>query len=107
MGAEEAHQPGPVGRRGASKGGVRRMSLKSFLERGSTPARSNSHLRSRRQEKELAKRVSGHRISGSGSGHTKGDVRRKRVVRIEAKTTKYRSFGVTLDMVEKIENAAL
>lgn len=36
----------------------------------------------------------------------KGDVRVKGVVRVEAKTTKNKSFSVTLEMIEKIEQAA-
>jgi Holliday junction resolvase len=37
----------------------------------------------------------------------KGDVRKKRVLRLECKCTKNKSFSVTREMVEKIENAAL
>lgn len=37
----------------------------------------------------------------------KGDVRIKGVMRIEAKTTKHKSFAVTMEMIEKIEHAAL
>jgi hypothetical protein len=37
----------------------------------------------------------------------KGDVRIPNVLRIEAKTTKYKSFSVTMDMLDKIEHAAL
>lgn len=58
-------------------------------------------------EKELAERVGGRVTPGSGNKDVKGDVRKKKVVRIEAKTTKNKSFSVTLDMIEKIENAAL
>lgn len=58
-------------------------------------------------EQELAKKIGGRITPGSGNKDVKGDVRLKRVVRIEAKTTKNRSFSVTLDMIEKIEQAAL
>jgi hypothetical protein len=37
----------------------------------------------------------------------KGDVRIPNVMRIEAKTTKHKSFSVTMEMIEKIEDAAL
>ena len=66
-----------------------------------------SYRRSKKQEKSLAKNLGGEPIPGSGSGAQKGDVRVKGFVRIEAKTTKHKSFSVTRDMVDKIENAAL
>jgi translation elongation factor EF-Tu-like GTPase len=58
-------------------------------------------------EREIAARVGGKVTSGSGNKMEKGDVRLRGVVRIEAKTTKNASFSVTLEMIEKIENAAL
>lgn len=58
-------------------------------------------------EKEIATRIGGRITPGSGNKDVKGDVRLKRVVRIEAKTTKNKSFSVTLDMLQKIEDAAL
>lgn len=64
-------------------------------------------MRSKKQEKELATRVGGRLTPASGAFYVKGDVRKKRIVRIEAKTTKNRSFSVTLEMIEKIEAAAL
>jgi hypothetical protein len=84
------------------------MSRESFLRRANgQPGRTPSHDRSKKQERELAKRVGGQVTIASGSLAVKGDVRKKRVVRIEAKTTKNRSFSVTLEMVDKIEQAAL
>lgn len=68
---------------------------------------SNSHARSPQQELELANRVGGRVTRGSGSGNEKGDVRVDKVIRIEAKTTKNKSFSVTQDIVNKIEAAAL
>lgn len=68
---------------------------------------SPSHRRAVKMEKELATRIGGKLTPGSGNKSVKGDVRLKRVVRIEAKTTKHKSFSVTLDMIEKIEDAAL
>lgn len=65
-----------------------------------------SHRRSPKQERSLAARVKGDRTAASGAKDVKGDVRRRRVVRIEAKTTKHASFSVTLEMVRKIEEAA-
>lgn len=83
------------------------MTRGAFLKWGGTPSNSPSHVRSKRQEKELAKRTKGRVTPGSGNGSVKGDVRVKGLMRIEAKTTKHRSFSVSLDMVEKLENAAL
>lgn len=82
------------------------MSLKSFM--GRDKERGNpSYRRSSKQEKEIAAKLGGRRTPGSGSKDEKGDVRLKGVVRIEAKTTKNRSFSVTLDMIAQIEEAAL
>lgn len=67
---------------------------------------SPSHLRARKQEKEAANRLHAEMVPGSGARDTKGDVRLKRVMRLECKTTKNASFSVTLDMVRKIEEAA-
>lgn len=74
------------------------------------PKRLNIHssaVRSKFQEKELAKRIGGKTIIASGALDTKGDVRKKRVLRIEAKTTANDSFRVTTQMMGKIEQAAL
>lgn len=68
---------------------------------------SNSHRRSKAQEKKLAIRVGGSLTPASGARDIKGDVRIKNVVRIEAKTTKNASFSVTRDMIDKIETAAV
>jgi len=68
---------------------------------------STSHFRSKTQERELAKRIGGVTTPASGAKDIKGDARKKRVVRIEAKTTKNNSFSVTREMVQKIEAAAL
>ena len=65
-----------------------------------------SMQRSKDQEQELAERVGGRKTLASGALDVKGDVRKKRVVRIEAKTTSNKSFSVTLEMVKKIEDAA-
>ncbi len=66
-----------------------------------------AHARSPKQEKELAERLGGKRVKGSGSGFDKGDVRIKGVALIEAKCTSKNSFSVTQDMLDKLENAAL
>ena len=66
-----------------------------------------SYRRSRKQEKELATKLGGRRTSASGSGDEKGDIRLKGVLRVEAKTTKHRSFSVTLAMIKQIEDASL
>lgn len=66
-----------------------------------------SHKRSKKQEKALAGRVGGKLTPASGARDVKGDVRVKGILRIEAKTTKRRSFSVTLDMIAQIEDAAV
>jgi len=71
------------------------------------PKPSPSHLRAREQEREAAKRVRGSLTPASGAKDIKGDVRKTGVCRIECKTTKHSSFSVTLDMVRRIEEAAL
>lgn len=67
---------------------------------------SASHRRAPKQEQSLARRVKGLVTPASGSRDVKGDVRVRRVLRLEAKTTKNASFSVTREMVRKIEEAA-
>ena len=64
---------------------------------------SPSHRRSKQQEKGLAHSLRGALTPRSGAGDIKGDVRVRRVARIEAKTTKNKSFPVTLELVRKLE----
>lgn len=79
-----------------------------FLDRQKEKGKqSPAYWRSKKQEKELAGNLGGHRISGSGSGKRKGDVRKTGVIRIEAKSTQKKSFSVTREMVEKIVNASV
>jgi Holliday junction resolvase len=79
-----------------------------FLDRAEkTKNLSNSHRRSKKQEKEIATKIGGKITPASGSREVKGDVRLKGIVRVECKTTKNKSFSVTLEMVEKIEDAAV
>ena len=66
-----------------------------------------SHVRSAFQEKELAARIGGRPVRGSGCGNEKGDARLEGVIRLEAKTTMNKSFSVTRDMVKKIEMEAI
>lgn len=66
-----------------------------------------SHHRARKQEKELAVKIGGRVTAGSGNLDVKGDIRVKSIARIECKTTKHKSFPVTLEMVRKIQTAAL
>ena len=63
-----------------------------------------SHSRAKEQELEAAQRFL---VKGSGNGDTKGDVRLKRIVRLECKTTKRKSYAITRELVEKIEASAL
>lgn len=82
------------------------MSLRAFMNRDRE--RGNpSYRRSRKQEKEIAGKLGGRRTAASGSKDEKGDVRLRGVLRLEAKTTKNKSFSVTLEMVRQIEEAAL
>jgi len=79
-----------------------------FLNRGKHEKKqSPAYWRSKKQEKKTAKDMDAYRVSGSGSGRTKGDVRKMGVVRIECKATSKLSFSVTRDMLDKIEMAAL
>lgn len=82
------------------------MTRASFINRDELKGNS-SYRRSRKQEKELATRLGGKKTLASGSKSEKGDVRVRGVLRIEAKTTKHKSFSVTIDMVRQIEDAAL
>lgn len=68
---------------------------------------TNSHRRAVKQEKELARNMRGRLTPASGSREIKGDVRVKGVIRVEAKTTKNKSFSVTSEMIDKIEAAAI
>jgi Holliday junction resolvase len=79
-----------------------------FLERSArTKNLTNSHKRAKKQERELAGKLNGRLTAASGAKDIKGDVRIKNVVRIEAKTTKNKSYSVTLETIEKIEAAAV
>jgi hypothetical protein len=67
-----------------------------------------SVVRSKTQERATAARLSGQVTRGSGSGaHDKGDVQIKGLAKIECKTTQYKSFSVTADLIDKIESHAL
>jgi len=66
-----------------------------------------SRQRSKDQEIELASRFGGRKTAASGALDSKGDVRVKGVVRIEAKTTSKKSFPVTREMIRKIEAEAM
>ena len=65
-----------------------------------------SHRHSRKQEARIAVSVGGKTVVGSGAGREKGDVRKRGIVRIEAKTTQRKSFSVTRKLIEKIEDEA-
>lgn len=83
------------------------MSRDSFLNRDKKKG-NPSYRRSKKQEKSIALRGGGQVVPGSGSGAQKGDIKKYNgILRIEAKTTKNKSFSVTREMVQKIEEAAL
>lgn len=78
-----------------------------YLRRaGETNANTKSHKRAKKQEKEIATRIGGKLVPRSGAGDTKGDCRIRGILRIEAKTTKHKSFSITQEMLDKIEEAA-
>lgn len=67
-----------------------------------------SHRRSKKQEAEIASRIGGRVTKASGAGDfEKADVRLRGLVRVEAKTTKHKSFSVTGEMLDKIEQQAV
>lgn len=79
-----------------------------FLDRAErTKNLTNSHKRAKKQEKEIAKKLGGRLVAASGAKDVKGDVRIKNVARLEIKTTKNKSYSVTLETIEKIEAAAV
>ena len=81
------------------------MSRDAFLNR---EKKSIAYRRSKKQERDLAKRGGGQLVPGSGSGLQKGDIKRyNKIFRVEAKTTSNKSFSVTRDMIRKLEDAAL
>ena len=65
-----------------------------------------SKIRAPKQERELAGKLGGKTTPGSGSKAVKGDVRIKGLARVEAKCTRRKSFSLTLDTIEKIEDGA-
>lgn len=84
------------------------MSDNSFLRRQARTANlTASHRRSKKQERDLARHTGGKLTPASGARAVKGDVRVKGIMRIEAKTTKNKSFSITQEMLDKIEEAAI
>jgi Holliday junction resolvase len=86
------------------------MSRDAFMRRSApdSPSLTVAHRRSKKQERELAKRGGGRLVPGSGNKIEKGDVKKYNgVFRIEAKTTKNKSFSVTREMLDKIESVAM
>lgn len=67
-----------------------------------------AHQRSPQQERQRARELGGKptKASGAVAGH-RGDVRVQGVLRLELKTTQRKSFSVTPELIQKIENAAL
>jgi hypothetical protein len=66
---------------------------------------SPAHARAKVQEKKLAERIGGTTTKGSGNQNEKGDVRLRKVTRIECKTTKNKSFSVSVDLLDKLDAA--
>lgn len=70
-----------------------------------TAEAGHSHRRSKVQERKTAERFGATVTKRSGAGaFEKGDVRLKGVMRLEAKTTRHKSFSVTTEMIGKIED---
>jgi hypothetical protein len=63
--------------------------------------------RSPELEKEAAKKFGGYLTTGSGNKGIKGDVRVRGILRLEHKCTEKKSFSITREMAEKIEQAGL
>jgi hypothetical protein len=77
-----------------------------------TPKRLNktltvAHRRSKRQEREVAQALGGKCTPASGALDVKGDVRITSIARVECKTTANKSFSVTREIIQKIEDAAI
>lgn len=73
------------------------------LRRGTKTSPAYKHAP--KQEKRLAKRHGGFKTPGSGSKRQKGDIRISGIARIECKATSRKSFSVTREMLDKIEDA--
>jgi hypothetical protein len=69
--------------------------------------KSPAYRRSRKQEKETAKRLGGRTVIASGAKFRKGDAEVPGIARIECKATGADSFRVTKEMLDKIDNAAI
>lgn len=81
------------------------MSRESFIKRA---MQSAAKRRSPVQEKTAARRLKGKLNPGSGAFTHKADVRKcGGILRVEAKTTERKSFSVTQDMLDKLDDAAL
>lgn len=84
------------------------MSRKTFLDRASNNHSTVAHKRAPKQEKLWAKRGGGRTTPGSGNKAMKGDVAKfNKVVRLECKTTRRNSVGISRKMVRKLEESAL
>ena len=83
------------------------MIAKPKGQKGRSTRLGHALARSPKQEAEVASSFSGAVVKGSGCGTVKGDVRIEGVARIECKTTTRKSFSVTREMINKIEDAAL
>lgn len=80
--------------------------INPFLKRSEKKAeQSKAYWRSKKQEKELGKRLGANLVPGSGKGNKKGDLFINGVARVEAKSTSKLSFNLTIDMIGKIEAA--
>jgi len=68
--------------------------------------KGKAHAFSPKQEKSKAKNLGGVVVKGSGCGYTKGDVRVEGLLRLECKCTTKKSFSITHEILDKIEDAA-
>lgn len=82
--------------------------MNPFLKRAEEAKKTSAGYKySKKQEKNLAKKLGGRTTLASGSQREKGDVRVKGVKRIECKCTQHKSFSITMEMIEKIKAAAM
>jgi hypothetical protein len=86
--------------------GFRVISDNPYLTRSDKKDKTSVAYRNApKHEKKIAKQFSGRVTARSGAGNMKGDVIVDGVLRIECKNTQKKSFSVTLDMINKIDNA--
>lgn len=99
--------PSPTGRGLLCKNCRRQVSRKDAQKSSTTRSkRRTTRGRSERQEKRTARQYGGKQTKNSGAMDDKGDVKVEGKLRIEDKTTKKRSYRLTLSDLRKVARAA-